>query len=103
VITFDEEMKKLPPERRAKIEARTQELLQEVQIIKEIRQRLGLATEQPTERLNEQQSPLSKPDDLEQPLTLEKLTSVVNALGGEWEITLKFPNRQAIKLTSCDT
>jgi hypothetical protein len=33
MITFNEEMNKLSPERRAKIEAKTQEFLQEMQII----------------------------------------------------------------------
>jgi mRNA-degrading endonuclease RelE of RelBE toxin-antitoxin system len=45
MITFDEEMDKLPSERRAKIEAKTQELLQEMQIIDELLQRLGLSSE----------------------------------------------------------
>jgi hypothetical protein len=35
MITFDEEMNSLPPERRAKIEAKTQELLQKMQLIQE--------------------------------------------------------------------
>lgn len=95
MITFDEEMNKLSPERRAKIEAKTQELLQEVQILNEIRRRLGLPHK-------EQLSTVSNSDDIQQHLTLEKLTSIIDELGGEWELTLKFPDRQRIKLTKSD-
>jgi DNA-binding transcriptional regulator YhcF (GntR family) len=35
MITFDKEMNSLSPERRAKIEAKTQELLQKMQLIQE--------------------------------------------------------------------
>ncbi len=91
MITFDEEMDKLPSERRAKIEAKTQELLQEMQIIDELLQRLGLASEEITESESEQPCFSAKSDDLKQHLTLENLTSMMRELGGEWELTLKFP------------
>ncbi|MFN7319144.1 MAG: transcriptional regulator [bacterium] len=100
MITFDEEMDKLPSERRAKIEAKTQELLQEMQIIDELRQRLGLSSEEITESENEQPCFSAKSDDLKQHLTLENLTRMMRELGGEWELTLKFPEQQVIKLSS---
>jgi hypothetical protein len=100
MITFDDEMNKLLPERRAKIEAKTQELLQEMQIIDELRQRLGLSSEEITESESEQPCFSAKSDDLKQHLTLENLTRMMSELGGEWELTLKFPERQVIKLSS---
>lgn len=98
MITFDEEMDKLPSERREKIEAKTQELLQEMQIIDELCQRLGLSSEDITE--NEQPYFSAKSDDLKQHLTLENLTYIISELGGEWELILKFPEREVIKLSS---
>ncbi|ELP54839.1 hypothetical protein O53_3664 [Microcystis aeruginosa TAIHU98] len=100
MITFDEEMDKLPSERRAKIEAKTQELLQEMQIIDELLQRLGLSSGEITESESEQPCFSAKSDDLKQHLTLENLTSMMRELGGEWELTLKFPEQQVIKLSS---
>jgi len=100
MITFDEEMDKLPSERRAKIEAKTQELLQEMQIIDELLQRLGLSSEEITESESEQPCFSAKSDDLKQHLTLENLTSMMRELGGEWELILKFPEQQVIKLSS---
>jgi len=66
MITFDEEMDKLPSERRAKIEAKTQELLQEMQIIDELLQRLRLSSGEITESESEQPCFSAKSDDLKQ-------------------------------------
>jgi ribosome-binding protein aMBF1 (putative translation factor) len=41
MTTFDSEMKKVPPERRARIEAKTQELLKQVNMIRLLREELG--------------------------------------------------------------
>ncbi len=100
MITFDEEMNSLPPERRAKIEAKTQELLQEMELIKEIREQLGFSQKEPPDELNDKQLSSSKHDDLDQSLNLKKLTNLVKTLGGEWELILKFPQKETIKLTS---
>lgn len=100
MITFDEEMDKLPSERRVKIEAKTQELLQEMQIIDELCQRLGLSSEEITESESEQSCFSTKSDDLKQHLTLENLTHTISELGGEWELLLKFPEREVIKFSS---
>lgn len=88
MITFDDEMNKLLPERRAKIEAKTQELLQEMQIIDELRQRLETSSNDYPETQNQLSFSLSKSDYLQEYLTLEKLTHIVHELGGEWELTL---------------
>ena len=102
MITFDDEMNKLSSERRARIEAKTQELFREVKLLREVRQRLGLSPEELPEKLGVQQPAISKLENGEKTLTLGKLTSVVSALGGEWEITLKFPQMEAITLTSSE-
>jgi mRNA-degrading endonuclease RelE of RelBE toxin-antitoxin system len=82
MITFDEEMDKLPSERRAKIEAKTQELLQEIQIIDELRQRLGLSSEEITESESEQPCFSAKSDDFKQHLTRRKFNPYDEGIRG---------------------
>jgi transcriptional regulator with XRE-family HTH domain len=100
MITFDEEMQKLPPERRARIEARTQELLTQLNTIKQIREELGMSQTDLADRLGVQQSTVSKLENDQSNLTLGKLATVVEALGGEWKITLKFPTTEEIELSN---
>jgi transcriptional regulator with XRE-family HTH domain len=100
MITFDEEMQKLPPERRARIEAKTQELLNQLNTIKQIREELGLSQTDLAQRLGVQQSTVSKLENDRSNLTLGKLATIVNALGGEWKITLKFPESEEIELSN---
>ncbi len=102
MITFDDEMNKLPPERRARIEAKTQQLWREAQMIRQIRQELGLSQEELAQRLGVQQPAISKLENGEKNLTLGTLANVVTALGGEWELNLKFPHVEAITLSSKD-
>jgi transcriptional regulator with XRE-family HTH domain len=102
MITFDEEMQKLPPERRARIEAKTQELQNQLNTIKQIREDLGLSQTELAQRMGVQQSTVSKLENDRSNLTLGKLATVVDALGGEWKITLKFPTTEEIELTSSD-
>lgn len=102
MITFDEEMQKLPPERRARIEAKTRELLSQVNTIKQIREELGLSQTDLAQRLGVQQSTVSKLENDRSNLTLGKLATLVTALGGEWNIVLKFPMAEEIELSSRD-
>ena len=60
MITFDLEMQKLSPERRVKIEAKTQELLNQVNMIRQIREELGWSQSDLAERLGVKQSTVSK-------------------------------------------
>jgi transcriptional regulator with XRE-family HTH domain len=100
MIIFDEEMQKLPPERRARIEAKTGELLTQLNTIRQIREELGLSQTDLAQRLGVQQSTVSKLENDQSTLTLGKLATVIEALGGEWKITLKFPTTEEIELSS---
>jgi transcriptional regulator with XRE-family HTH domain len=102
MITFDSEMQKLPPERRARIEARTQELLKQSNMIRLLREELGWSQSDLAERLGVQQSAVSKLENDPESVTLGKLANVVTALGGEWKIVLKFPTTEEIELSSSD-
>jgi DNA-binding XRE family transcriptional regulator len=103
VDTLDSEMEKLPPERRARIEARTKELLKQANMIRLLREELGYSQSDLAERLGVQQSTVSKLENAPESLTLGKLANVVTALGGEWKIVLKFPTTEEIELSSTDT
>ena len=81
MITFDEEMQKIPPERQAKIEARTKELQNQLNTIKQIREELGISQTDLAQCLGVQQSTVSKLENDRSNLTLGKLATVVNALG----------------------
>ena len=100
MITFDSEMEKLPPERRARIEARTQELLKQANMIRLLREELGWSQSDLAERLGVRQSTVSKLENAPESITLGKLANVVTALGGEWKIVLKFPTTEEIELSS---
>jgi transcriptional regulator with XRE-family HTH domain len=102
MITFDSEMQKLSPERRVKIEAKTQELLNQVNMIRQIREELGWSQSDLAERLGVKQSTVSKLENAPDNITLGKLTNVVKALGGEWKIVLKFSATEEIELFSSE-
>jgi transcriptional regulator with XRE-family HTH domain len=102
MITFDSEMDKLPPERRAKIEARTQELLKQANMIRLLREELGWSQAELADRLGVQQSTVSKLENNPDSITIGKLANVVTALGGEWKIVLKFPSTEEIELSNSE-
>ena len=102
MITFDSEMEKLSPEWRIKIEAKTQELLNQVNMIRQIREELGWSQSDLAERLGVKQSTVSKLENAPDNITLGKLANVVKALGGEWKIVLKFPTTEEIELSSSE-
>jgi transcriptional regulator with XRE-family HTH domain len=100
MISFDAEMQKISPERRARIEARTQDLLKQVNMIRLLREELGWSQADLAERLGVQQSAVSKLENNPDNITIGKLANVVTALGGEWKIVLKFPSTEEIELSS---
>ncbi|PSB03286.1 helix-turn-helix domain-containing protein [Merismopedia glauca] len=70
MITFDDYMQKLPPERRARIEHKTQELVTQLNTIKHIREELGWSQSDLAQRLGVQQSTVSKLENDPNSLTL---------------------------------
>jgi transcriptional regulator with XRE-family HTH domain len=80
--------------------ARTGELLSQLNTIKQIREELGLSQTDLAHRLGVQQSTVSKLENDQSNLTLGKLVAVIEALGGEWKITLKFPTTEEIELSN---
>jgi transcriptional regulator with XRE-family HTH domain len=91
-------MAQLSPERRAKIEARTDELHQEYLALRTLRKKLNLTQGEMAERLGVKQPSISKLENGDRRLTLETLSDIITALGGEWEINVKLPGTKAMRL-----
>ncbi len=87
----------LPPERQERIEARYQELRQEVEGLRELRQIAGKAQLDIATALNIKQPSVSKIEK-QTDMYLSTLRSYVEAIGGKLELVVKLPKRPALRL-----
>ena len=95
-------MAQLTPERRAKIEARTDELHRDYLAVRKLREKLNLTQEEMAKRMGVKQPAISKLENGGRRLTLAALSEVITALGGEWEITVKLPGTKAMRLAGSE-
>lgn len=93
-------MARLSPERRAKIEARTDEIHREYLAIKKLREMVNLTQAEIATRSGVKQPAISKLENGESRLTLDVLSTIITSVGGEWELTVKFPDTAPTRLTS---
>ena len=91
----------LPPERQAGVEARYQELKQEVEGLRELRQIAGKAQLEIAETLNIKQPSVSKIEK-QTDMYLSTLRSYVEAIGGELEVIVRLPNRAPLRVKSLE-
>lgn len=98
MISHDEKMVSLSPERRARIEARTEAALKEIRAVRELRAHLGLTQEEFAEKVGVSQSRISRLENGSRGLTFEDFSNFVLSLGGEWELTVKLPDLGAIQV-----
>jgi len=89
----------LPADEQAAIEARYQELRQEVEGLRELRQIAGKAQEDIASALNIKQPSVSKIEK-QADMYLSTLRSYVEAIGGKLELTVKLPSHPALRLHS---
>jgi transcriptional regulator with XRE-family HTH domain len=87
----------LPKERQAKIKAMADELIAEEMTLRALRQARQLTQEQVANRLNIGQDAVSRMENRND-IHLSTLTQAVQAMGGELELLVKFPDRPPIKL-----
>jgi DNA-binding XRE family transcriptional regulator len=87
---FRELMADWSPERIAAVEARTQEMLREMPLV-ELRRQLNLTQEALAEALGTSQASVSKLEHRSD-IYLSTLRRYVEAMGGELEITARFPH-----------
>jgi transcriptional regulator with XRE-family HTH domain len=98
MISHDEKMASLSPERRARIEARTEAALKEIRAVRELRTHLGLTQEEFAEKVGTSQSRISRLENGSRGLTFEDFSSFVRSLGGEWELTVRLPDLGAVQV-----
>lgn len=87
----------LPPERQERINARYQELKQEVDGLRELRQIAGKAQADIATALNIKQPSVSKIEK-QADMYLSTLRSYVEAIGGKLELVVKLPERPAMRI-----
>ena len=87
----------LPAERQARIEARYQELKQDVESLSELRRATGKAQADIAAALNIKQPSVSKIEK-QADMYLSTLRSYVEAIGGQLELVVKLPSRPALRL-----
>ena len=97
--SLNEIIAELPPERQADIEARYQELKEEVEGLRELRQIAGKAQAEIATALNIKQPSVSKIEK-QADMYLSTLRSYVEAVGGKLELTVKLPAHPALRLQS---
>jgi DNA-binding XRE family transcriptional regulator len=95
--TLNEMLAELPPERQAEVETRYQELKQEVEGLRELRQIAGKAQLDIAEALNIKQPSVSKIEK-QADMYLSTLRSYVEAVGGKLELVVRLPSRPALRL-----
>ena len=95
--SLDHVISELPPERRERIEARYQELHQEVEGLRELRQIAGKAQADIATALNIKQPSVSKIEK-QADMYLSTLRSYIEAIGGQLELVVKLPERPVLRL-----
>lgn len=95
--TYEELMAELSPERRARVEARTAELIAEEQSLRDLRQACQLTQQHMAKKLGVKQHSISR---LEQrsDMLLSTLRDYVGKMGGELVLTARFPDRDPVRL-----
>jgi hypothetical protein len=97
--SLNEIIAELPPERQARIEARYQELKQQVEGLRELRRIAGKAQEDIATALNIKQPSVSRMEK-QADMYLSTLRGYVEAIGGKLELTVKLPSRPVLHLRS---
>lgn len=81
----------LPPERRDRIEAETQALIREYELLKALRRDRRVSQKQLAELMGIRQASVSKIEH-QADMRLSTLRRYVEALGGELEVRVRFPD-----------
>lgn len=95
--TLEDVMGELPPERRAKIEKRGQELIREEMTLQALRKLLEITQEGMAERLDIRQGNVSKVENRSDML-ISTLRCYLEAMGGRLELVAHLPGRAPITI-----
>lgn len=100
-MTLKSRLKKLSSARRKKIKKRARELIAQEMTLRDLRKALALTQADVSSRLHMKQEAISRLERRSD-LLLSTLVSYIKAMGGELNLTAKFPNRPPVKLTGFD-
>jgi DNA-binding XRE family transcriptional regulator len=100
-ISQEQVMATLPPERRARIQARAQELVEEEMTLRDLRSVHHLTQERVAELLGIEQDSVSRMERRADML-LSTMSSYVEAMGGRLRLVAEFPNRKPYTLRLAD-
>jgi len=95
--TLDEVVAALPEERRQRVEARFEELRQEVEGLSELRRVAGKAQAEIASALNIKQPSVSKIEK-QADMYLSTLKGYVEAIGGQLELVVRLPSRPPLRI-----
>lgn len=100
-VTLEEFMKDFTPEERARVEARTVELVEQELTLRDLRQAQHLTQEQMAELMGVEQENVSRLERRAD-LLLSTLSSYVDAMGGKLRLVAEFPNRHPVAIALGD-
>ncbi len=92
-VSHEDVMASLSPERRARIEARAQEIIEEEMTLRDLRSVQHLTQERVAELLGIEQDSVSRMERRADML-LSTMSSYVEAMGGKLRLVAEFPNRR---------
>jgi len=95
--TLDQVIAELPPERRERVDARYQELKQEVEGLRQLREIAGKAQLDVAGALHIKQPSVSKLEK-QTDMYLSTLRNYIEAIGGKLELVVRLPRRPALKI-----
>jgi hypothetical protein len=100
-VTIKEFTKDFTPEERAKVVARTAELIEEESTLRDLRQAEQLTQERMAELMGVEQENVSRLERRAD-LLLSTLSSYVAAMGGKLRLIAEFPNRRPVTIALAD-
>ena len=95
--TLDDVIKSLPPERQARIERLTSELVEEVATLRELRKKQKLTQADIAQLLGIKQENVSRLERRNN-IHLSTLKDYIHALGGKLHLVVEFPDREPIEI-----
>lgn len=98
MTTLKNQLKKLPAARQKKIVKRVKELMAEEMTLRDLRKALELTQVDISSKLHMNQEAVSRLERRSD-LLLSTLISYIKAMGGELNLTVKFPNRPLVRLS----
>lgn len=95
--TLNDVVAALPEARRARVEARTRELIEEVESLSDLRRMAGKAQVDIASALRVKQPSISKIEK-QADMYLSTLRSYVEAIGGKLELVVRLPSRAPVRI-----